>query len=328
MNIRLAPGPHIHTDHDTRDIMMTLIIALLFPSAAGIYFFGTDALWIICVSVVSAVAAEWVWQKLAKKPVRINDLSAVVTGLILALNLPSTVPLWVPAVGSVFAIIIVKQLFGGIGHNFLNPAIAARAVLLASWPVLMTTWVLPARFIGSNPIAADIATFATPLASIKNVAGTQNGFFGITVPTYSWSLLDLFIGNIPGTIGETCKLAILCGLGILLITGVVKWHIPVVFIGTVAVFSWILGMNPLVAVLSGGVLFGAVFMATDYVTNPMLVKGRIIFAFGCGIIVCLIRRFGNYPEGVTYAILIMNIATPLIDKYTKRKIYGEVKENA
>lgn len=328
MNIRLAPGPHIHTDHDTRDIMMTLIIALLFPSAAGIYFFGTSALWIIFVSVVSAVAAEWVWQKLAKKPVRINDLSAVVTGLILALNLPSTVPLWVPAVGSVFAIIIVKQLFGGIGHNFLNPAIAARAVLLASWPVLMTTWVLPARFIGSNPIAADIATFATPLASIKNVAGTQNGFFGITAPTYSWSLLDLFIGNIPGTIGETCKLAILCGLGILLITGVVKWHIPVVFVGTVAVFSWILGMNPLVAVLSGGVLFGAVFMATDYVTNPMLVKGRIIFAFGCGIIVCLIRRFGNYPEGVTYAILIMNIVTPLIDKYTKRKIYGEVKENA
>lgn len=328
MNIRLAPGPHIHTDHDTRDIMMTLIIALLFPSAAGIYFFGTSALWIICVSVVSAVAAEWVWQKLAKKPVRINDLSAVVTGLILALNLPSTVPLWVPAVGSVFAIIIVKQLFGGIGHNFLNPAIAARAVLLASWPVLMTTWVLPARFIGSNPIAADIATFATPLASIKNVTGTQNGFFGITAPTYSWSLLDLFIGNIPGTIGETCKLAILCGLGILLITGVVKWHIPVVFVGTVAVFSWILGMNPLVAVLSGGVLFGAVFMATDYVTNPMLVKGRIIFAFGCGIIVCLIRRFGNYPEGVTYAILIMNIVTPLIDKYTKRKIYGEVKENA
>ena len=328
MNIRLAPGPHIHTDHDTRDIMMTLIIALLFPSAAGIYFFGTSALWIICVSVVSAVAAEWVWQKLAKKPVRINDLSAVVTGLILALNLPSTVPLWVPAVGSVFAIIIVKQLFGGIGHNFLNPAIAARAVLLASWPVLMTTWVLPARFIGSNPIVADIATFATPLASIKNVVGTQNGFFGITAPTYSWSLLDLFIGNIPGTIGETCKLAILCGLGILLITGVVKWHIPVVFVGTVAVFSWILGMNPLVAVLSGGVLFGAVFMATDYVTNPMLVKGRIIFAFGCGIIVCLIRRFGNYPEGVTYAILIMNIVTPLIDKYTKRKIYGEVKENA
>lgn len=323
MNIRLASGPHIRTGQDTKNIMLMLIIALLFPTAAGIYFFGVDALWVICVSVASAVAAEWVWQKLAKKPVRIGDLSAVATGLILALNLPSTVPLWVPAVGSVFAIIIVKQLFGGIGHNFLNPAITARAVLLASWPALMTSWMLPVRYLGANPIEADLATFATPLVSL-----TDATFSGISTNNYSWSLLDLFLGNIPGTIGETCKAAILCGFAVLLISGVVKWHIPTVFLGTVMVFSWILGINPVVAVLSGGVMFGAVFMATDYVTNPMLVKGRIIFAFGCGVIVCLIRKFGDYPEGVTYAILIMNIVTPLIDKYTKRKIFGEVKKNA
>ncbi|MBO2517097.1 MAG: Na+-transporting NADH:ubiquinone oxidoreductase subunit D, partial [Clostridiales bacterium] len=183
MNIRLAPGPHIHTNHDTKDIMRTLLIALLLPTAAGIYFFGTDALWIICISVASAVAAEWVWQKLAKKTVRIGDFSAAATGLILALNLPSTVPLWVPVVGSVFAIIVVKQLFGGIGHNFLNPALTARAALLASWPALMTKWALPVRSIGTAPVFADAVTFATPLAAIKN-AGAVQGFSGVSTGAY------------------------------------------------------------------------------------------------------------------------------------------------
>lgn len=320
MNIRLSTGPHIHTAMDTKGIMKTLLLALLLPAAAGVYLFGADALWVIAVSVISAVAAEWVWQKLAKKPVRIGDYSAAVTGLILALNLPSSVPLWLPAVGSVFAIIIVKQLFGGIGHNFLNPALAARAALLASWPALMTGWVLPVRTFMETGV--DAVSVATPLTAIASA-----DFGGVTTQTGTWSILNLLLGDIPGTIGETCKVAILAGFAILLISGVVKWHIPVVFVGTVAVMSLILGMNPLVAVLSGGVMFGAVFMATDYVTNPMLVKGRIIFAFGCGLIVTLIRKFGNYPEGVTFAILVMNIATPLIDKYTKRRIYGEVKKN-
>ncbi len=320
MNIRLSTGPHIHTAMDTKGIMKTLLLALLLPAAAGVYLFGADALWVIAVSVISAVAAEWVWQKLAKKPVRIGDYSAAVTGLILALNLPSSVPLWLPAVGSVFAIIIVKQLFGGIGHNFLNPALAARAALLASWPALMTGWVVPVRTFMETGV--DAVSVATPLTAIASA-----DFGGVTTQTGTWSILNLLLGDIPGTIGETCKVAILAGFAILLISGVVKWHIPVVFVGTVAVMSLILGMNPLVAVLSGGVMFGAVFMATDYVTNPMLVKGRIIFAFGCGLIVTLIRKFGNYPEGVTFAILVMNIATPLIDKYTKRRIYGEVKKN-
>ena len=320
MNIRLSTGPHIHTAMDTKGIMKTLLLALLLPAAAGVYLFGADALWVIAVSVISAVAAEWVWQKLAKKPVRIGDYSAAVTGLILALNLPSSVPLWLPAVGSVFAIIIVKQLFGGIGHNFLNPALAARAALLASWPALMTGWVLPVRTFMETGV--DAVSVATPLTAIASA-----DFGGVTTQTGTWSILNLLLGDIPGTIGETCKVAILAGFAILLISGVVKWHIPVVFVGTVAVMSLILGMNPLVAVLSGGVMFGAVFMATDYVTNPMLVKGRIIFAFGCGLIVTLIRKFGKYPEGVTFAILVMNIATPLIDKYTKRRIYGEVKKN-
>ena len=285
---------------------------LPFVSTAGVYFNGIRAVWIIAISVVTCVLSEWIWQKAAKKPVRVSDLSAAVTGVILAMNLPASVPLWMPVVGGVFAIILVKQLFGGIGHNFLNPALAARAVLLASWPARMTTFWLPQRVIfQTGAEIGDAVTSATQLSGSK-----------------SFAMLDLFLGNVPGTIGETCKVAILIGLAIMLISGIVKWHIPVVFIGTVMIFSLIMGQDPLTAVLSGGVLFGAVYMATDYVTNPMLIKGRVIFAFGCGLIVVLIRNFGNYPEGVTYAILIMNIVTPLIDKYTKRRIYGEVKKNA
>lgn len=190
----------------------------------------------------------------------------------------------------------------------------------------MTRWTLPVRTF-TDVQTIDAATFATPLAAVKSFGATA-AFSGVETAAGNWSAWNMFMGDIPGTIGETCKLAILCGLAVMLLTGIIKWHIPVVFTGTVAVMSLVLGMNPLVAVLSGGVLFGAVFMATDYVTNPMLVKGRVIFAIGCGLIVTLIRKYGNYPEGVTYAILIMNIATPLIDKYTKRRIYGEVKKNA
>lgn len=314
MNLRLSTGPHILSRASTRRIMLDVIIALAPTAAAGIYLFGERAAMLLAVSTLSAVLAELLWKLLAKQPVGDNDLSAAVTGLILGLNLPSSAPWWMAAIGSAFAIIIVKQLFGGIGHNFLNPAMLARAVLLSSWPARMTTYFLPQRLLqlGQQSTAAigDAVTSATPLA------------------TGNASLMDLVLGNVPGSIGEVCKLAILIGLLYMFVRGVVFPHIPVLFVGTVALVTWAFGGDPLVAVLSGGVLFGAVFMATDYVTNPMLPGGQCLFAVGCGLIVCIIREYGQYPEGVTYAILIMNCVTPLIDKLWTRRVYGEVKSNA
>lgn len=291
--------------------MRDVLIALCPAVAASLYFYGLKALWILLVSTACAVLSEYVWQRLMKKPFRLNDFSAAVTGLLIGLNMPATVPVWVPAIGSVFAIIIVKQLFGGIGHNFLNPALAARAVLLTSWPSYMTKALVPERTLtfGLFESSVDAITSATPL--VAPVADIRN----------------LLMGNIAGAIGETCKIAILLGLIYLLIRGVIRWQIPVCMLGTVALMSWILGKDPLTAVLSGGVLFGAVFMATDYVTTPMLKVGQAIFGVGAGILVVLIRNYGNYPEGVTYAILIMNIVTPLLDRSLKRKVYGEVKQN-
>lgn len=314
MNLHISTGPHLRTRESTRNLMLDVLIALLPTTAAGIYLFGLKAAWIIVISIASAVIFEYLWQKLAKRPVRVGDLSAVVTGLILGLNLPANVPYWMPVVGSAFAIIIVKQLFGGIGHNFLNPALAARAVLLTSWPAHMAAiGVLPQRLLGlsSAQTGVDVITTATPLS-----------------PAANNTLYDLMLGNVPGAIGEVCKIAIIIGFLYLVIMKVINWQIPVIFVAVVAAFTAILGGDPLKAILTGGVLFGAVFMATDYVTNPMLKRSQAIFATGCGIIVVCIRQWGVYPEGVTYAILLMNILTPLIDKAMKRRIYGEVKAHA
>lgn len=308
MNLKVSVAPHLHTKNTVQSIMRDVIIALLPTTAFGIYAFGLNAALLVAVSVAACVLSEYVWQKLAKKKVSISDLSAAVTGLILALNLPPTAPWWIAVIGSVFAIIVVKQLFGGIGDNFLNPAMAARAALLASFSVRMTTFVMPTFF-----SAADAVTSATPLS-------------GAARP-----MLDLFIGNIPGTIGEVSKAAILIGFLYLLFRRVIKWHIPVIFTGVGALLTWLfsgLAIDPLTAALSGGLLFGAVFMATDYTTNPATVKGEVVFAAGCGLLVAVIRCFGSYPEGVTYAILLMNIATPLIDKYMKPKRFGEVLKDA
>lgn len=311
MSLRLSTGPHILARTRTRSIMLDVIIALIPTTAAGIYLFGWRAAMVIAVSIASAVLAEGVWQKLSGRRVTVSDLSAVVTGLLLGLNLPSSAPWWLAMIGSVIAVVLVKQLFGGVGQNFLNPALAARAVLLTSWPARMTTFFLPERLlqIGATSAASigDAVSSATPLAK----GGT--------------AIMDLLWGNVPGTIGEVCKIAILLGFVYLLVRGVVRPHIPVLFVGTVALMTWLFGGDPLAAVLSGGVLFGAVFMATDYVTNPMMVIGQCIFAVGCGVLVVVIRRWGNYPEGVTYAILLMNIVTPLIDRFSKRRVYGEVK---
>ena len=312
MALHISTGPHLRSKQDTPSLMRDVLIALCPAVAASLYFYGFTALWILLVSVICAVGSEFLWQKLLKKPIRLNDFSAAVTGLLIGLNMPATVPVWVPAIGSVFAIIIVKQLFGGIGHNFLNPALAARAVLLTSWPSHMTKAFVPLRtlFGSAAETGVDTLASATPLL----VPGTTE-------------VRDLFFGNIPGAIGETCKIAILIGLIYLLVRKVISWEIPVIMVGTVALCSWALGADPLKAVLSGGLLLGACFMATDYVTSPMLKLGHVIYAVGCGLMVTLIRQYGNYPEGVTYAILLMNIVTPLLDRSLKRKVYGEVKQH-
>lgn len=304
MNLRISTAPHYHNPVTTQRLMLYVLLALLPCAAFGVYAFGLHALMLLCLSCATAVLCEFIWQKAAKVPVRVGDLSALVTGLILGLNLPAGAPWWLAVIGSAFAILLVKQLFGGLGDNFLNPAMAARAVLLASWPVHMTSYLVPTFF----ETGVDAVTAATPLAT-RNV-----------------ELMDLLFGRIPGCIGEVSKVAILIGLLILLVTRTVTWHIPVSMMAGVFVFSWLFGADPVYAILSGGVLFGAVFMATDYVTTPMTPVGQIIYGLGIGLIVAVIRNFGAYPEGVTYGILLMNIATPLIDRFLPRKIYGHQKE--
>ena len=295
MSLILSSAPHVRSRDNTQRLMLNVIISLLPCVIAGIYYFGWRAILVIGVSVASAVAAEFVWQKLARQKVRIDDLSAVVTGLLLGLIVPPSAPWWMMVIGSVFAIIVVKQLFGGIGDNFLNPALTARAVLLASWPALMTS--------GYNVGKFDAVSGATPLLS-------------------GASICDLLVGKVPGAIGETCKIAILLGFAYLLITRTIRWEIPVITLATACLLGWALGYDPLTTVLSGGLLFGAVYMATDYVTTPMTRFARVLYSVGIGVIVVLIRKFGSYPEGVTYAILLMNIAAPLFDRIPAQRIYG------
>ncbi len=310
MSLRISTAPHMHNPLTTQRLMQFVFIALLPTAAWGVYAFGFQALLVLCVSMASSVLAEFLWQKIAKQPVRIGDFSALVTGLILGLNLPATAPWWMVMIGAFFAIMIVKQLFGGLGDNFLNPALAARAVLLASWPVHMTAsaCVNPTFF----QAGVDAVSTATPLGAPGN-----------------YTLMQLFLGQCPGAIGEVSKAAILIGLLFLLVTKVISWRIPVIMTASVFCCTMLIsGAAPeaaLAAVLSGGVLFGAVFMATDYVTSPITPWGQVLYAAVIGLIITLIRQFGSYPEGVTYGILLMNIATPLIDRLP-RKIYGVKKE--
>lgn len=303
--LALSSSPHIHARQDTRDIMMWVLIALAPSGLTGVYFLGVRSAIVMAVCVVAAVASEYVWQKVAKQNSSICDLSAAVTGLLLAYNLPPSIPFWMAAVGSVFAIIVVKQFFGGVGQNIMNPALAGRAMMLTSWPVPMTTWTV------------DGVSAATPLAIIKN------GMDGLP------SLTDLVIGRVGGCIGETSALALLIGFAILLARDIVKWHVPVIYIAVVAALSAALGRpaGPIYEICAGGLMLGAIFMATDYTTSPMSRKGQIIFAVGCGVLTGLIRTFGGYPEGVSYSIIIMNLTVPLIDKFTRPRVFGEVKKH-
>lgn len=306
-NFVVSGTPHVRSKESIQSIMRDVIIALVPATAAGIYYFGLRALILIVAAIISAVFFEWLYEKITKKPVTINDLSAVVTGLLLAMNLPASAPVWVAIVGSAFAIIFAKQLFGGLGQNFINPALAGRAFLLASYPTEMTTWVVP------NGLAADAATYATPLAQLKN--GTLDASLG-----------QLVMGQVGGTIGETCAIALIIGGIYLLYKHVISWKIPVIYIATVFILFAVIGRHgmrmPVQEIFAGGVMLGGIFMATDYASSPVTPKGQIIFAVGAGLLTYLIRTFGGYPEGVSYSILIMNCCVPLIERFTEPTIFG------
>lgn len=314
-NFVVSGTPHVRSKESIQSIMRDVIIALVPASVMGIYFFGVRALMIIVAAVASAVFFEWLYQKIMKKPVTINDLSAVVTGLLLAMNLPVATPIWVPIVGSAFAIIIAKQLFGGLGQNFINPALAGRAFLVASYPTEMTSWTSAGNF------GADAVAVATPLAQLK----------GGVMPDASFT--DVLVGNIGGCIGETCAVALIIGGIYLIAKHVISWKVPVIYIATVFVLTAAIGRNglrvPTYELFTGGLMLGAFFMATDYASSPVTAKGQVIFALGCGLITTLIRIFGGYPEGVSYSILIMNLCVPLIERFTEPTIFGalpKVKE--
>ena len=317
--LHISVSPHIHSKRSTQKIMLDVLIALLPATIAGVVIFGITSLAVIAVCVGVAVLSEFLFNLIVKKQQTISDLSAVVTGLLLALNLPANVPLWQAAIGSLFAIIIVKCLFGGIGRNVVNPAITARVFMLVAF-----TSLTQAAF----PV--DSTAGATPLPEIvgglQSAAETGTSFDVLTVV----SLKDLFLGNVGGAIGETCSVALLIGGIYLLVRKVITWHIPVAFIGTAFVFSLALhGFDPIAAlslVLSGGLILGAIFMATDYVTSPTTPLGKLIFGIGAGLITVLIREWGIYPEGVSFAILIMNILNPYIDSLTARKMFGGAKK--
>ncbi len=296
----VSGSPHIVTARDTRSLMRDVLIALSPAAVAAVLIFGLRALLLMAVTVGSAILFEFLYERLLHRRSSVSDLSAAVTGLILALNLPATLPIWQAVLGAFVAIVIVKQLFGGIGHNFANPAIVARIVLLISFTATMN------RFAVRDGVW-DLVSSATPLESVLKGGEV--------------SYLTLFLGEHAGSIGETSALALLLGLGYLLVRRVITWHIPVSFVGTVALLSLVGGRDVLLQVLSGGLLLGAIFMATDYVTSPASYLGKLIYGVGCGSITVLIRFFGH-AEGVSYAILMMNILTPYIDRLTRRRPFG------
>ncbi|MDU1412665.1 MAG: RnfABCDGE type electron transport complex subunit D [Clostridium sp.] len=304
----VSVSPHIKSKETVSTVMRDVLIALLPATIAGIIFFGIQAALVVIVGVGSAMLSEYLFNKITGRPNTLKNLSAAVTGLLLALNMPVSIPLWMVAVGSAFAIIIVKCVFGGIGQNIMNPALAARAFLLAAYPSQMTHWTL------------DGVTKATPLAVLRAGSGS--------IP----DLGSLFIGNgVAGCIGEVSALALLIGAAYLLYRKVISWHIPVAYIGTVLVFTTVLGRNGFMSgnglqeILLGGLMLGAFFMATDYTTSPTTKKGQLIFGIGCGVLTSIIRLYGGYAEGVSYSILIMNLLVPTIDKWTRPRVFGGAK---
>ena len=311
-----SSNPHIRNNEDTRSLMLDVIIALMPALAMSVYVFGVTTLISAVVSVAGAVFFEWLYRKLLKKPQTIGDLSAALTGLLLSMVCPPTLPYWMLLVGDFFAIFVVKQLYGGIGKNFLNPALAGRAALVACYASQMTSW--------AAPRTVDAVTAATPLAMMK--AGEFEAL------TAQYSLSDMFIGLIGGSAGEVSAMMLLIGGLYLIFRRVISWHTPVAYIGTVAVLTFLFPQGNdaltymLYNVFGGGLILGAFFMATDYVTSPVTKEGQLIYGLGCGLLTVFIRYFGSYPEGVCYSILIMNCLVWIIDKYTKPTRFGVDKK--
>lgn len=304
----VSSSPHIRSDLTTRKLMQDVLIALIPALLVAVYAFGFYSLVIVLICVASCVATEYIVERLLGKPITIGDLSACVTGVLLAYNLPIQAPWWLCVIGSVFAIAVAKQAFGGLGHNFINPALAGRAFLLASWPIRMT---------GSAFIPADVTTTATPLGILKE---------GLDVALPSNTAMFLGFDGVYGAIGEISALALLIGGLYLIFRGVISWRIPVCYLATVLVLSVCFGYDPIFQLCAGGLMLGAFFMATDYVSSPNTPLGQVIFAVGCGLLTMIIRKFGGYPEGVSYSILLMNCAAPLIQRYTKPRVYGTSKK--
>ena len=299
----VSPSPHDENYVKTSNIMLNVIIALLPAWGAAIYFFGMRVIPLTAVCIGSCIFFEYVCRAMMKRSNTVGDMSAVVTGLILAMNLPVTLPYWMAVIGSFVAIVIVKQLFGGLGQNFANPAITARIVLMVSFPAAMTNWIKPLEY------DYDAVSSATPLVLAKN---------GGELPSY----LDLFLGKTGGCLGEVCALGLLIGGLYLAARKIISLAAPVSFIGSLFVLSFIAGDDPVYQILAGGVFLGAFFMATDYATTPITTKGKIVFGLGCGVITFIIRRFGSYPEGVSFSILLMNVLTPYIEQLTRTKVLG------
>jgi electron transport complex protein RnfD len=308
----VSTSPHIESPEDIPKIMYSVIIALIPVIISSIYLFRLLAIKLIVVCIITAIVTEYIFQKLRKKDVTVVDGSAIITGLLLAFILPPSLPLWAASLGTFFAIAFGKQIFGGLGYNIFNPALLGRAFLMAAFPVLMTSW--------TKPFGLDAVTSATPLAQMK----------------FSHSFVShqsLFLGNVSGSLGETSALAILIGAIFLLIRRIIDWRIPAGYLGTVALLSGIFGLigpkefaDPLWHLLAGGLILGAFFMATDMVTTPVTKTGRLVFGIGCGVILILIRFWGGLPEGVMYSILLMNAITPLINRFTRPRRFGEQKK--
>ncbi|MBQ2866486.1 MAG: RnfABCDGE type electron transport complex subunit D [Clostridia bacterium] len=304
-NLYVSATPHIHSGASTRNIMLDVIIALLPATAASVIIFGVKSLIVLAACIITAVAGEALFNLICRKKQTVGDLSAVVTGLLLALNLSTNVPAWQCVIGTLFAIVCVKCLFGGLGRNFANPAITGRVFMLVAFSAVAG---------GANPTIVDAVSSATPLE--------------VLAKGESVDVLDLFLGLHGGAIGETCVLALIIGFVYLLVRKVITWHTPVVFIATVFVLYLVFTGDVMMAlsqILAGGLFIGAIFMATDYVTSPITTAGRVIFAVGCGVITFVIRYFCAYPEGVSFSILIMNILTPFIETWTEKKPLGGVR---
>ena len=305
----LSPSPHLRGSNSIKRDMYIVILALLFPTAGAVYFFGLYVLLMLAVSIISAVLVEYVAKMMRRRPFHM-DGSAIVTAILFVLVMPPRSPLWIVGVGSLISIAVTKEMFGGLGHNIFNPALAARAFVTVSFAGALSRWISPV-----HSLLADGVATATPLS--------ESFSYTLSKPEMYKAL---FLGNVGGSAGETSALLILIGGLILIAFRLIKWQVPVFYIGTVALLSWILGRDPLFQILAGGLFLGAFFMATDYVTTPLTTKGKIIFAVGAGLLVVLIRFYGTMPEGVCYSILLMNAFTPLIDRHVRPKVFGAVKK--